>query len=443
MGRRRLGPRDLRAAAPTLGLENSFVSSTGWVKPGETYPFRVFVKNFTDEWQDNVAVTVPAPPGVVFQSARAAEAAPGPSPSRRARSPGGSRRSPRARPRRSSSSRARSAPPRTRASSGRTSRRTASHDLRRPGGGAQGGEPRPEGHPAGRRLRDGPLRRQAVPGHPGRLPRPQAQGRAQRRAAVDASSTRRTTPGSTFNLYQEMSYGQLFPIGDVPRPDIASAKFDYGPGFDFSERDVDRSRRAAARRSATSRRPLRHAALPRPHQGRLVPAAGRHRVLRRRLPGLHRDAGSTASTPPAATRASSSTTRCRSPIRRSTTTTSTPTRTASSTSSWWCSPAAAATAPRSSNGRLRGRARTTTPGRTRPRSRARGHGPGDRACPATSSDDQLTDLEGTPQCCADTNYAEHADCAAERRHRQRRPARATCASARTTSIPRPRSTTRA
>ena len=34
------------AAAPgDLVLENSFVSSTGWVKPGDTYPFTVRVKN--------------------------------------------------------------------------------------------------------------------------------------------------------------------------------------------------------------------------------------------------------------------------------------------------------------------------------------------------------------------------------------------------------------
>ncbi len=33
-------------------------------------------------------------------------------------------------------------------------------------------------------------------------------------------------PGSTFNLYQEMSYGQLFPKGTVPSAGIASADFD-------------------------------------------------------------------------------------------------------------------------------------------------------------------------------------------------------------------------
>ena len=45
------------------------------------------------------------------------------------------------------------------------------------------------------------------------------------------------TPGSTYNLYQEMSLGQLFPNGDVPSAGIATAGFDYAPGFPFSKTD--------------------------------------------------------------------------------------------------------------------------------------------------------------------------------------------------------------
>jgi M6 family metalloprotease-like protein len=45
-------------------------------------------------------------------------------------------------------------------------------------------------------------------------------------------------PGSTYNLYQEMSYGQLHPFGSVPSVGVASKNFDYQPGFKFSERDV-------------------------------------------------------------------------------------------------------------------------------------------------------------------------------------------------------------
>ncbi len=42
--------------------------------------------------------------------------------------------------------------------------------------------------------------------------------------------------GSTFNLYQEMSLGQLFPHGTVPSAGIATADFaSYGPGFPFTK----------------------------------------------------------------------------------------------------------------------------------------------------------------------------------------------------------------
>jgi M6 family metalloprotease-like protein len=43
-------------------------------------------------------------------------------------------------------------------------------------------------------------------------------------------------PGSTFNLYQEMSLSQLFPNGTVPSAGIASRGFDnYPPGFTFTQ----------------------------------------------------------------------------------------------------------------------------------------------------------------------------------------------------------------
>jgi immune inhibitor A len=44
--------------------------------------------------------------------------------------------------------------------------------------------------------------------------------------------------GSTFNLYQEMSFGQLYPHGTVPSVGVGSADFTYTPGFEFSQRDV-------------------------------------------------------------------------------------------------------------------------------------------------------------------------------------------------------------
>ena len=52
-----------------LVLENTFVSAVGWVKPGESYPFRVFVKNFGWTARTGAVVTLPAVPGMSFTKA--------------------------------------------------------------------------------------------------------------------------------------------------------------------------------------------------------------------------------------------------------------------------------------------------------------------------------------------------------------------------------------
>jgi immune inhibitor A len=49
-----------------LVLENTFVSAVGWVKPGETYPFRVFVKNLDDVAHSGAVVTLPPVDGTTF-----------------------------------------------------------------------------------------------------------------------------------------------------------------------------------------------------------------------------------------------------------------------------------------------------------------------------------------------------------------------------------------
>ncbi len=62
--------------------------------------------------------------------------------------------------------------------------------------------------------------------------------------------------GSTFNLYQEMSYGQLFPQGSVPSAGIASATFSgYEPGYDFTQPDRTDPTNAACRGATTAETP--------------------------------------------------------------------------------------------------------------------------------------------------------------------------------------------
>jgi M6 family metalloprotease-like protein len=63
------GALPLFVSADTLELENSFVSDVGWVKPGETYPFRVFVKNHTSSPATGATVTIAAPAGATFTKA--------------------------------------------------------------------------------------------------------------------------------------------------------------------------------------------------------------------------------------------------------------------------------------------------------------------------------------------------------------------------------------
>jgi M6 family metalloprotease-like protein len=55
--------------ASTLQLHNSFVSSVGWVKPGESYPSRITLTNATDRDFSGVSVRIPAPAGTSFTKA--------------------------------------------------------------------------------------------------------------------------------------------------------------------------------------------------------------------------------------------------------------------------------------------------------------------------------------------------------------------------------------
>ncbi len=68
------GAEPVTVAATDTGLQiqNSFVSSVGWVKPGEEYPSRIIVTNPADAAVSDVKVTVGAPPGTSFTGARAA-----------------------------------------------------------------------------------------------------------------------------------------------------------------------------------------------------------------------------------------------------------------------------------------------------------------------------------------------------------------------------------
>jgi immune inhibitor A len=229
------GSVDLISRPTTLILENKFVSSLGWVKPGDTYPFRVFVKNFTDEWKDNVSVTIPAPPGVVFTSAKPVNKA------------GAATMTPTS----ITWTIASIATDTTATLVAEARAKQASEDSRivwkdlsttatmtYDGGSALTSESRgpkvipPTGGFETARYGDKPFPMIPVDFRD-RKHKPRHSGDELAKVVNSPDY-----PGSTYNLYQEMSYGQLHPFGSVPSVGVASAKFDYGPGFDFSERDL-------------------------------------------------------------------------------------------------------------------------------------------------------------------------------------------------------------
>lgn len=63
-------------AAPGLSVENSFVSSTGWVKPGEAYSSRILLTNTGTTPVSSVTVTIPASRGMSWTAVRASTGAP-------------------------------------------------------------------------------------------------------------------------------------------------------------------------------------------------------------------------------------------------------------------------------------------------------------------------------------------------------------------------------
>jgi immune inhibitor A len=229
------GSIELVSRPTTLLLENRFVSSLGWVKPGQAYPFRVFVKNFTDEAQNNVTVTIPAPSGVVFTGATPVNGA------------GTATVAPT-----SLSWQIASIATDTtatlvveaRAKGPSEDERIVWKDLSTKATMTYDGGPSltsssrgpkvipPTGGFETARYGDKPFPMIPVDFRD-RKHKSHHSGDALAKVVNSPDY-----PGSTYNLYQEMSYGQLHPFGSVPSVGIASRNFEYEPGFDFTERDV-------------------------------------------------------------------------------------------------------------------------------------------------------------------------------------------------------------
>ena len=76
------GPLGVKSTDTVGGLtvENSFVSSVGWVKPGDTYPSRILLTNTGDSAVSGAAVVVTAPAADAQSAARVAPRARAPLP---------------------------------------------------------------------------------------------------------------------------------------------------------------------------------------------------------------------------------------------------------------------------------------------------------------------------------------------------------------------------
>lgn len=228
-----------------LALRASYVSSVGWVKPGEGYPFRIFVTNAMDVPATGVTVTIAAPPSSSFLDATPLQG-------------GGSAdvsattitwnvgTIPAAT---AAGAQVRTLVVTARAATLGQDPEIVWKDLSTTATLAYAGQPGPisatthgpkvippEGGFDTARYGDKPF--PMVPVEYVDLNRQSNETWDNDSEKLDTVVNDPAFEGSTYNLYQEMSFGQLHPHGTVPSAGIASATFsEYGPGFDFTTPD--------------------------------------------------------------------------------------------------------------------------------------------------------------------------------------------------------------
>src|SRR4051812_46514133 len=209
-------------------LENSFVSHVGWVKPGESYPFFVRVKNFGAAPVDGGTVTVPPVDGTTFTKADGATLSNGTVTWNVGPVPGT------ADPKKPS---VKTLLVEARADTVQQDPKIVWKNLSATATGTTTGAP-----VASRGPKVIPPSEAYDTARYGDRPFPvvpveYADRSRSADSQADLLSKKINDPGyagSTYNLYQEMSYGQLFPHGTVPSAGIATADWNYGPGFQFT-----------------------------------------------------------------------------------------------------------------------------------------------------------------------------------------------------------------
>ncbi len=211
-----------------LLVENSFVSSVGWVRPGDSYPSRILLTNTGDSAVTGAEVVVTAPTGTRFTDAGQGATI----------TDGGDTVT--------------WSPGSVAATSTRTLVLESTTDtlaqlptlvwrdlsstatVRVAGAEAEFTSHGPKVIPEGEQFDSARYGDRPFPVVP-----VQYRDRAYQDTHERDLDTVINSPGfegSTFNLFQEMSLGQLYPDGTVPSEGIESAGFtDYGPGFEFTQ----------------------------------------------------------------------------------------------------------------------------------------------------------------------------------------------------------------
>ncbi|MCW2792402.1 MAG: domain containing protein [Nocardioides sp.] len=229
------GAVTVEAAATGLEIENSFVSSVGWVKPGDTYPSRIIVTNPTALPIAGAVVTVTAPAGSTFTNASGPGTHPvNPSsitwtvpsvPAQAGTTPGSVTLVLESK----AATTAENAEIVWRDLSTTASLTSATANATVVSHGPKVIPPSENFDTA--RYGDRPF--PVIPiQYTDRAYQADHSGDDLAKVINDPATT-----GSTYNLYQEMSIGQLFPHGTVPSDGIATADFTYAPGFPFTQTD--------------------------------------------------------------------------------------------------------------------------------------------------------------------------------------------------------------
>ena len=229
------GPLGVVSKAPVGGLlvENSFVSSVGWVKPGEAYPSRILLTNTGSSPVSGPQVVVTAPTGTKFTAAGSGATVSDNgkevtwSPSAVAAT------STKTLVLESKAATLKAQPTlvwRDLSSKAKVTVGAATKTLTSHG---------PKVIPPGQIHESARYGDRPFPVVPVQYTDRDYQTTHER--DLDTVINDPGFPGSTFNLFQEMSLGQLYPEGTVPSADLETAGFDYEPGFGFTRAERDQT----------------------------------------------------------------------------------------------------------------------------------------------------------------------------------------------------------